>query len=347
MTISSFLILGLAAGCSQPAVTGPDSQTQEGNGVKSHGALRVDGASLCDENGNPVVLRGMSSHGISWYPRYLNGGAMKTLKEYGANLFRIAAYTEPSGAYLENPDRTLDYLYMGAESALAEDLYVILDWHILNDSDPNEHIEEAKDFFDQLSAHYADEPGILYEICNEPNGDVTWEQISAYAEEVIPVIRKNTPDAVILVGTPNYCSHLDGPLSDPLPFENIMYSYHRYVDISVEEAGWAGPFQKYTEQGLPVFVTEWGVSAGEQAYFEDEEESQPADAELYPETAEPFLDAMDRYQISWAGWALCNKAEWHSAIRPDCTKYSGWDEDDLTVSGKLMFSRFLPEVDGQ
>lgn len=149
------------------------------------------------------------------------------------------------------------------------------------------------------------------------------------------------------VGTPNYCSHLDGPLSDPLPFENIMYSYHRYVDISVEEAGWAGPFQKYTEQGLPVFVTEWGVSAGEQAYFEDEEESQPADAELYPETAEPFLDAMDRYQISWAGWALCNKAEWHSAIRPDCTKYSGWDEDDLTVSGKLMFSRFLPEVDGQ
>lgn len=89
MTISSFLILGSAAGCSQPAVTGPDSQTQEGNGVKSHGALRVDGASLCDENGNPVVLRGMSSHGISWYPRYLNGGAMKTLKEYGANLFRI------------------------------------------------------------------------------------------------------------------------------------------------------------------------------------------------------------------------------------------------------------------
>ena len=68
-----------------------------------------------------------------------------------------------------------------------------------------------------------------------------------------------------------------------------MYSYHRYVDISVEEAGWAGPFQKYTEQGLPVFVTEWGVSAGEQAYFEDEEESQPADAELYPETAEPFF----------------------------------------------------------
>ena len=108
---------------------------------------------------------------------------------------------------------------MGAESALAEDLYVILDWHILNDSDPNEHIEEAKDFFDQLSAHYADEPGILYEICNEPNGDVTWEQISAYAEEVIPVIRKNAPDAVILVGTPNYCSHLDGPLSDPLPLK--------------------------------------------------------------------------------------------------------------------------------
>ena len=94
-------------------------------------------------------------------------------------------------------------------------------------------------------------------------------------------------------------------------------------------------------------MTEWGVSAGEQAYFEDEEESALADVELYPETADSFLDAMDRYQISWAGWALCNKTEWHSAIQPDCTKYSGWGEDDLTVSGKLMFSRFLPEVDGQ
>ena len=78
------------------------------------------------------------------------------------------------------------------------------------------------------------------------------------------------------------------------------------------------------------------LSAGKQAYFEDEEESQPADAELYPETAEPFLDAMDRYQISWAGWALCNKAEWHSAIRPDCTKYSGWDEDCLLYTSRCV-----------
>ena len=138
MTISSFFqSWGSAAGCSQPAVTGPDSQTQEGNGVKVSRRFAGRGRFLHVTKRQSGCLRGMSSHGISWYPRYLNGGAMKTLKEYGANLFRIAAYTEPSGAYLENPDRTLDYLYMGAESALAEDLYVILDWHILNDSDPN------------------------------------------------------------------------------------------------------------------------------------------------------------------------------------------------------------------
>ena len=148
-------------------------------------------------------------------------------------------------------------------------------------------MRKRKIFFDQLSAHYAGEPGILYEICNEPNGDVTWEQISAYAKEVIPVIRKNAPDAVILVGTPNCCSHLEGPLSDPLPFENIMYSYHRYwIFPWTRLDGW--PLQEIHGTGPADFVTEWGVSAGEQAYFEDEEESALADVELYPETADSF-----------------------------------------------------------
>ena len=50
-----------------------------------------------------MVLRGTSDHGITWYPRYLNGSAMKTLAEYGANVQRIAVYTEPENAYIEAP----------------------------------------------------------------------------------------------------------------------------------------------------------------------------------------------------------------------------------------------------
>ena len=53
-------------------------------------ALKVSGGTLTDGNGNPVSLRGMSSHGLGWYPRYINASALQTLKEYGANVIRLA-----------------------------------------------------------------------------------------------------------------------------------------------------------------------------------------------------------------------------------------------------------------
>lgn len=34
-------------------------------------------------------------------------------------------------------------------------MYVIVDWHILSDSDPNNHIDDAKEFFDKVSKKYA------------------------------------------------------------------------------------------------------------------------------------------------------------------------------------------------
>lgn len=315
---------------------------QIGNGVSAHGQLYVNNSNLMDEQGRITVLRGISSHGITWYPQYLNGGAMKTLREYGANLFRIAMYTEPTGAYLDDRERSMEYLYMGAESALSQDMYVIVDWHILKDGDPNEFIEEAESFFYEVSAHYADEPGILYEICNEPNGETTWEDIVRYAQRIIPVIRSNAPEAVVIVGTPHHCTDFTGPLEHPLDFENIMYSLHRYIDISIEEPGDAGQLPALLEQGLPVFVSEWGVAMGEQAYLEDEKADLSGNA--YPERAQPFIDYMSEHNISWAGWALSNKEEWHSAVRSDCEKLSGWTEEDLTISGRLMFRNFRTHV---
>ncbi len=332
--VLSFLagILCLAAGC--------EKQEAAGSGFSAHGRLKVEGTALVDEHGDPTVLRGMSSHGVCWYPRYLNGGAMKTLAEHGANLFRIAVYTEPAGAYLEDPERSLDYLYMGMESALSADLYVIVDWHILKDETPLLYADEAEGFFDTVSARYGDMPGVIYEICNEPNGDTTWEDIRAYAERIIPVIRLNAPNALILVGTPDYCTDFTGPLEDPLEFTNIMYSMHRYVDISSEKPCGPSQLTKLIAAGLPVFVTEWGVSLEEQAAFSEEDFS--AQIPAFPEAAQPFIDEMNEYGISWAGWSLSNKEECHSAILPECQKLSSWTEDDLSISGKLMFSNFAP-----
>ena len=307
-------------------------------GVSSHGALSVDGAALKDGQGEPMVLRGVSSHGINWYPKYLNGGAMETLADYGANVQRIAMYTEARNAYIENPEQNRNYLYMGIESALAADLYVIVDWHILKDGDPNRYADEAVMFFDEISRHYGDHPAILYEICNEPNGDTTWDDIRNYAKRVIPAIRANAPSAVILVGTPKYCTDFSGPMEDPLEYPNIMYTMHRYIDVSEDKPCDNRRIEAIVEHGLPVFVSEWGTSVGEQAYLQNGEYD--SRVKTYQENARPFIDYMEKHGISWTAWSLSNKNEAHSMIRNDCNKYSGWTEEDLTDFGKLIFYSF-------
>ena len=330
-------VTGLA-GCGAIKETMETKEAQAGQGVSVHGALSVSGTVLTDGQGGPVVLRGTSSHGITWYPRYLNGSAMKTLAEHGANVQRIAMYTEPKNAYIENPVQSLNYLYMGIESALAADMYVIVDWHILKDNNPNEYADEAEQFFDELSSRYGGNPAILYEICNEPNGDTEWEDIVRYANRIIPVIRANAPDAVILVGTPNYCTDFTGPLENPLEFDNIMYTMHRYIDVTEDKPCDTKHIESVVERGLPIFVSEWGTSAGEQTYLETGEYK--SDTVTYQKNAQPFIDYMKNHQISWTAWALGNKDEAHSMIRSDCDKYSGWMQDELTEFGRLIFSNF-------
>ena len=289
--------------------------------------LQVSGGVLVDAKERPVALRGMSTHGLGWYPRYLNAGAMKTLKQYGANVIRLAMYTETSSGYLEEP-RNLDFVYIGIENAIAENLYVIVDWHILSDGNPLTHMEEAIAFFSEISERYGQTPNILYEICNEPNGDTTWEDITAYAAMVIPAIRKNAPEAVVLVGTPNYSSRLRDAMASPLPFSNLLYSCHKYIDVSPEaedlQAYW---LQKAVETGFPVFVTEWGINGSEGENMD-------------LANARQFVKFLNENQISWCGWALSNAEEIHGTISPDSDKLSGWGWEDLTPGGRLMFSSF-------
>lgn len=317
-----------------------DTVQNSGNGPEAHGALWVDGTQLRGQDGETVVLRGLSSHGISWYPRFLNGAAMETLKENGANLLRLSMYSETSDGYLEKPEENLNYLYMSIETALVADLYVIVDWHILTDGNPNTHIGEALEFFQEISSHYGNHPGILYEICNEPNGDTSWDDVVSYANLVIPQIRANAPDAIILVGTPNYCTDFSGPLERPLSFSNIMYTMHCYIDTGIYKPCDVSLIDFIVQSQLPVFVSEWGTG------LDAVKEGSPAENYGdFQENAQPFLDYMAEHHISWAAWALSNKDESHSVIRSDCNKLSGWTESDLTSFGKLVFDNLGdPEV---
>lgn len=69
-------------------------------------------------------------------------------------------------------------------------MYVIVDWHILSDGNPNSHKKEAKAFFKEMSKELKGYNNVIYEICNEPNNGTSWKEIKSYAKSVISTIRE-------------------------------------------------------------------------------------------------------------------------------------------------------------
>ncbi|MCC8136919.1 MAG: cellulase family glycosylhydrolase [Clostridiales bacterium] len=301
------------------------------------GALQVIGTQLSDQDGNPVQLKGISTHGIAWYPEYINEDCFSEFKnEWNMNLVRLAMYTAESGGYCVDGDQeTLKALVKnGVNYATNMDMYVIIDWHILSDGNPNTYIDEAKAFFEEMSSEFAGNINVLYEICNEPNGSTTWADIKSYAEEIIPIIRANDPDAVILVGTPNWSQYVDQAAADPITdYDNIMYTLHYYAATHTDSL--RSTLVSAHDAGLPIFVSEYGIcdASGNGALDIDQ--------------ANQWMELLDDRQISCAMWNLSHKNESSSLLKESCTKTSGFTADDLNDCGKWLYEMLTGEsIDG-
>ena len=291
------------------------------------GRLQVIGSKLCDSQGDPVQLRGISTHGLAWYPDYVNRDCFNQLRQqWQANAVRLAMYTGEYGGYCSGGDQEglKELVRKGVSLAAEADLYAIVDWHILSDGNPNSHLEEAKSFFSEMAAEFSGYSHVLYEICNEPNGGVSWAQIKSYAQEVIPVIRAEDPSAVLLVGTPTWSQEVDKAAADPITgYENIMYTLHFYA--ATHKDSLRSTMAQAVEGGLPVFVSEYGIcdASGNGAIDE-------AQAELW-------VQAMDRLGVSYMAWNLSNKGETSALLKSGCAKSSGFAWEDLSASGQWLY----------
>ncbi len=300
------------------------------------GALHVEGTKLCGSNGEPVQLRGISTHGMAWFPDYINAECFAQLhNEWKANVMRLAMYTAESGGYCTDGDK--EYLKGlirdGVEYATQQDMYVIIDWHILSDNNPNIHLEEAKAFFAEISAEYADADNVLYEICNEPNGGTAWGDIKSYAQEVIPVIRANDEEAVIIVGTPNWSQFVDQAAADPITgYENLMYTLHFYAATHKDDL--RGKMAGAIDAGLPIFVTEYGICDAS------------GNGAIDTGQANQWVDLMDQYGVSYVAWNLSNKDESSAMFLSSCTKTSGFPEEDLSETGKWLYQMLTTRQGG-
>lgn len=305
-----------------PAPSDPKGSTP----VSQHGQLSVKNGQLVDKNGKGYQLRGMSTHGLTWFPEFVNESAFKTLRDdWNTNVVRLAMYVDEWGngqCYMGNKSGSLELLEKGVDICIKLDMYVIIDWHVLNPGDPSKYTNEAKSFFETVSKRYAKYPNVIYEICNEPNGGASWSgNIKPYAEKIIPVIRKNAPNSVIIVGTPTWSQEIDKPLSDPLSYKNVMYAFHFYA---ATHAGLRSNVENCVAQGLPVFVSEFGTCDASGGGANDFNETQK------------WLSYFDKQGISYCNWSICNKDETCSVLRPGTSANGNWSESNLTENGKWI-----------
>ncbi|HYN96947.1 MAG TPA: glycoside hydrolase family 5 protein, partial [Pilimelia sp.] len=314
-----------------PARTGPPPPPDGPTPVEINGQLRVCGVNLCNQDGRPIQLRGMSSHGLQWYAHCVNASSLAALADdWTADVFRIAMYVQ-EGGYETNPARFTDLVNQYIELATAQGLYVIVDFHTLTPGDPNYNLARARTFFQAVASRHADKNNILYEIANEPNG-VPWAGIKGYAEQVIPVIRAADPDAPVIVGTRGWSSLgvSEGSdeseiIADPVDAANILYAVHFYA-ASHRDNHRAAVTRAAAQ--LPLFVTEFGTQTA----------SGSGDNDL--ESSRAWLDLLDSLKISYAMWTYSDTPSSNGVFTAGTcagTTYAG--QSVLKESGRFIRAR--------
>ncbi len=292
--------------------------------VKMYGQLQVKGAQLCDQQGNPIVLRGVSLGWHNLWPRFYNKKAVKWLKEdWHPTVIRAAiGASSVDDHYGENPQFAFDCLYPVVDGAIKQGLYVIVDWH-----SHTLQKEAAVAFFGKVAKKYGKHPHVIYELFNEPVND-SWDDLKDYARAVISEIRKYDPDNIILMGCPHWDQDIHLVAESPLQgFSNVMYTVHFYAATHHQQL--RDRMAAAVKKGVPVFVSE---CAGMEA---------SGDGKLDRDEWQAWVDCMEQHKISYACWSVSDKNETCSMLLPRAKATGQWTDDLIKPWGKMVRETLL------
>ena len=294
--------------------------------VEQYGQLSIDGNKMVDAEGNAVQLRGMSMFWSQWSSKYYKKSTIDWLVEdWKITVIRAALGVDTITGYLggeADAARNKAYIDTIVEAAIANGIYVIVDWH---EENAYKHTDSAKAFFQELATKYGEYPNIIYEIFNEPVR-VSWTNvIKPYADTIISGIREIDQDNIIVVGTPNWCQYVDTASADPISkYDNIAYTLHFYA--TTHKLPFRNKASTALNNGISLFVTEWGTCASSGA------------GEIDLTETKTWLQFMDTNNLSWCNWSVNNKAETASILKSTTTTINNWTVDNLSPSGLLLRS---------
>jgi hypothetical protein len=299
----------------EPTPTEPDptDPPPAGTPVERHGDLHVCGADMCNEDGETIQLRGVSSMWLHWQtqPYAQNLSALEWMRDnWNIEVFRVAMGVEPEGAYLSDPQGWKAEVEKVIQNAAEAGVYVIVDFHA---HQAHQHRPAAVAFFTDLADRYGHLPNIIWEPYNEPE-QVSWSgTVKPYHEAVVAAIRAQDPDNIIVLGTPTWSQDVDVAAADPVAGTNLMYTLHFY---SCTHAAWnRDKADVAIDRGAALFVTEWGASAADGGL----------DGRVCLDEAQRWVDWMEANGISWTAWKLDVGNDSTNLLSAGAPLTGGWD----------------------
>lgn len=303
--------------------------------VQTHGDLRVSGNRIVNAAGAPTQLVGMSFYWSIWGgEKYYNRAVVDWLvNDWKVSLVRAAVAVEPTGGYLTQAATQTARAKTIVDAAIANGVYVIVDWHA---HDANQHVPEAKAFFEEMARTYGNTPNILWEIWNEPDGTGgslgadSWSDIKTYANEIIPVIRKYSKN-IVVVGTPNWSQGVDQAAASPVKDSNTAYTLHFYARTHGKSLRDRADIA--LSKNIAILITEWGTT-----HSDGGSSKNPG---IDTVAAAAWLQWAAERKISWANWSLVNFTESSAALASQASTNGGWPVSDLSASGAWVRRQIL------
>jgi endoglucanase len=127
--------------------------------------------------------------------------------------------------------------------ALERDLSIILDFHNYEDLMTNPNGEQFWFLWRQIAEHYRDfPPQVLFELANEPHGELTASQWNFYSANALQIVRETNPTRDVIIGPVDWNSA--GKLSTlSLPNDpHVILTFHYYQPFPFTHQGteWMG-----------------------------------------------------------------------------------------------------------